>query len=767
MEKIIICPTESKLNILNDINNQNQLHNIKFYTKQEFIDNYFFSYNDNSLFYLMSKYKMNIDVAKVYLKNLYYIDENKIYKNNKLEFLKNIKQELIDNKLIEYNDIFRKYIKNKQIEVINYYDFDKYLEKILNYKVDIPESKFNKKIYEFQTIEEEVNYVCIEIRKLLKKGIDINKIYLVNISDEYNYIISKLFKYYNIPLNINYKDSIYATPVVQEYLKTKKLDLENSNNSSINKKIINILGSLVDIDENNELYNIILIDKLKNTYLNPIKYENAVNIRDLDEMTFKEDEYVFVLGFNLNSIPKVYQDIDYISDKDKSEVDLYDTNYLNKREKQKTIYLLEQIKNLTITYKLSTPFQKYYPSTLINDLSLEIIKDTKDDYNYSDDYNKIRLAEYLDKYYIYGISNDNLDLLYNNYKINYNTYDNKYTGIDNNKYLESLPYPLRLSYTSINTYNECKFKYYINNVLKLGDYTKTFATYIGSMYHYILTLYKKTNFDFELEFNKYLEQRDLTLKEKILLVKIKKDLINLIDVIKNQNLITGYDNEVYEKEARITLKKDVSVEFVGYIDKIMFYKNIDDTYFSIIDYKTGTIDTNISLMKYGLHMQLPIYLYLINYSDIFDNPIFTGIYYQNILFNYPTWSKSLEKDINDRYLLKGYSTDNCDILERFDPTYEDSKLIKSMKYNPEKGFSSYTKLINDNEMIDMVKYIDKTINNSVDDILKSDFTINPKMYEGKNISCKYCQFNDLCFMKNDDLVYLDKVEDFSFLGGDC
>ena len=75
----------------------------------------------------------------------------------------------------------------------------------------------------------------------------------------------------------------------------------------------------------------------------------------------------------------------------------------------------------------------------------------------------------------------------------------------------------------------------------------------------------------------------------------------------------------------------------GYIDKIMTYQNISDTYFSIVDYKTGCIDTHIETMKYGLHMQLPIYLYLIQKSNIFDSPIFTGIYYQNILFSYPTY----------------------------------------------------------------------------------------------------------------------------------
>ena len=91
-----------------------------------------------------------------------------------------------------------------------------------------------------------------------------------------------------------------------------------------------------------------------------------------------------------------------------------------------------------------------------------------------------------------------------------------FTGINNNSYLKYIKKPIRLAYTSLNSYNECSFKYYINYVLKLGNYEDTFATFIGSMYHYILTLYKNNNFDFEKEWNSYLEKRDLSLSEKII-----------------------------------------------------------------------------------------------------------------------------------------------------------------------------------------------------------------------------------------------------------
>ena len=89
-----------------------------------------------------------------------------------------------------------------------------------------------------------------------------------------------------------------------------------------------------------------------------------------------------------------------------------------------------------------------------------------------------------------------------------------------------------------------------------------------------------------------------------------------------------------------------------------------------------------------------------------------------------------------------------------------------MKYNPDKGFGPYTKLIDDNTMFNMIKFVNKHIKDKTEEILNADFKIDPKVYDGKNISCRFCTFKDLCFMKSDDIKYLDKVEDLDFLGGD-
>ena len=772
MTKLIICPNDVKRKILEENSKNNELVNIKFMTKKEFIDNYYFSYDDKTLYYLMDKYHYNLDVARVYLSNLYGIDENKEYSNSKLIFLRDLKKELIENKLLYFNPAFSEYLKDKEIEVVNYFDLDKYEEIALNTKVEVPTCSLNVEVVKCETLEEEVNDVCLKIIDLLNSGVNINNIYLSNVQEEYLYTIKKLFGYYNIPINIDMNNSIYSTKVVKDYLTSRTLDLENTDNLVITRSLVRILGDLSVIPEG-EIYNTLLIDKLKKTKLSSKKLKNAVNIKDLTNTLFSDEDHVFVLSFNQDILPKMAKDIEFINDEIRNEVNMYTSNEINIRTKKVLVYLLSRIKNLHISYKNASAFNSYYKSSLINDLKLEEIKPIIDNFSYSDIYNKLRLGEKLDLFNLYGEEDEVLKVLNNNYDIAYKTYDNKFTGINNNIYLDYISKPLNLSYSTMNFYNQCNFKYYLSNVLRLDSFEEKFAQFIGNLYHRILNLLLELGerFDLEKEWNYYLENTDykFDIKDRIFLIKIKKDLIELIESLKKQQLLTGYDNFYLEKKVEIELEnKKVHTVFKGFIDKIMYLEKFGNTYYSIIDYKTGSIDTKIEPMKYGLHMQLPVYMYLIKYGRLFENGIFTGIYYQNILFNYPSCNgvDELEKIKRDRMKLQGYSIDDTEILERFDTTFMDSEYIKSMKYNEEKGFGTYSKVLNSETVELMTEYTKDKIDELSNDILDSKFDINPKFYDKENISCKFCSFQDICYMKNNDLKYLTKVDNFDFLGGE-
>ena len=53
---LIICPNEEKLKLLDELSKMDNLYDIKFMTKEEYKKNYFFDYNEKTLYYLLNKY---------------------------------------------------------------------------------------------------------------------------------------------------------------------------------------------------------------------------------------------------------------------------------------------------------------------------------------------------------------------------------------------------------------------------------------------------------------------------------------------------------------------------------------------------------------------------------------------------------------------------------------------------------------------------------------------------------------------------------------
>lgn len=758
---VIVCPSTVKKKILNKY--CDKLYNFTFMSKEEFKNHYYFKYSNLTINYLLEKYNYNLDVCKTYLDSLYVIDINKNYTNSKLQFLKSLKQELIENNLLEFDKFFLDYLKTKKLIVINYNFLEKYeLEMfkgaiIISNDIKYPPTQ----VIKCHTLEEEVLFVIEKISELLNNNISLNKIYIANISSEYLYTIRRLFSYFKIPINLDMQESIYTTKIVQDYLTSFKLPAFKS---EISNQLINIINNLIEVQDSN-YYQEFLIDKLKKTYLKNTWLMNAVNTFNLEEDILDDDCYLFVLGFNQDILPKTYKDESFITDNMKDEVNIYSVKEKNELSKTTLIKTLSSNKNIFLSYKEKSDFNSYLPSSLIKELGLEVITyDSHKIYN-SNLYNKLKLGEYLDNYYKYGETSKLLISLNQHYQINYNSYDNSFTPLNLTNYYKFLTYPFKLSYTSLNTYNWCGFKYYINYLLKLNINTDTFSIFIGNLFHHLFSIMYQEDFNFNEEWDKYLAKYDLSMKEKFFLDKLKDTLDEDIKIIKELEKIQQYRNVLTEQE--INIKINDRTYFTGKIDKILYNKQIDDTYFALVDYKTGNINTSINNMKYGVSMQLPIYLYLLSNSNLFTSPIFTGMYFQRVLFNTLKWesNKSLEQLKTANLRLLGYSTDDKNRLDCFDSSYENSCYIKSLKLNKDGSFSKNSKILSDEDTYNILKYTDSVINKTSEKILAGDFSINPKVID-KETACNHCNFKDVCFVRQENYIYLDKVTDLDFLGGD-
>ncbi len=715
----------------------NKLLPISFMTLNEFIHKYYFTYEEDAIIYLMHKYNLKYQVAKNYLDNLYYIKDIN-YNNSKLDYLVNLKKELMNENLLIFNSKFQEYIT--RIKIILYEipldDFIMTTFKDLNYEVITREyHEYPHNTYKFETMEEEIAYVANEISKLLAKGIDINKIKLTNITSNYYNSLERIFSLYNLKINLDYPNTLNNYSIVKEFL----INYQNTDlSTAINK-----------LDQNNPIYNELitsinkylkyndkdfLIYKIKNTPVENPKYTNTIEIIDYLTYISNDDEYIFMLNLCDGVIPKYEMDNKYITDNIAPLVGLNTTTKNNEYIYNKTILAINDIKNLTITYKARDFKNSYYPSELIEKYP---IIESKIDYHvsYSDTYNKLLLAKNYDTYYRYGIKENTFDILRSNYDINYNGYSHKYTKI--NRDMDKLS----LSYSKMQIYNKCAFRYYLTDILKLDIFEENFSTTIGSMIHYILEKCLNNNdYNPEKYANEYLKDKIFTNKETFFLQKYLEAINDLLQEIILEKEYSIFTEAMYEK--RIDIDYGNNVHFVGIIDKVLYYIDNDTTYVALIDYKTGMDDINLKYLKYGLNIQLPIYLYLSTKLP-FNNIKYTGFYLQK--FNI------IDKD----YRLIGYSNSNPNTLKIMDSNYSNSKIIKSLKVNNDGSFAKSSKVLSDSEIEVIKKEVKIQIDKVIDNIKNNNFDINPKNSEGKNIGCEFCKFKDICFATKDDEVIIE------------
>lgn len=780
---LLIIPNSIKQEVLESFNNIDKLLNIKIMSLEELKKHVYFDYDEEAILYLMDKYKYNCNVSNTLLKNMYYIDECK-YDYSKLNDLISLKNELREKKLLIYDNLFLNLIKNKEIIVYGYNNINKFYKRmLLNLKATIieEEKSIPKKltVYECDSLENEVNFVFNRICSLINDGIDINKIKLINVDEKYFYTIKRLSKLYNLPINID-NNNIYSSMIVKTYLNTlkstksieksidiikEKFSLSNEKNLNIYNILLNISNKYIDLNYNfSNIYNCINED-LKEAKIKTVLLNNQIVITDLENLIY--DDYVFLLGFNQGSIPKLYKDEDYISDYYKKNILLETTEEKNMIEKEKVIFKLYSLNNLFITYKLKSIDSDFYPSNLVNELGMQILKsDINYLISYSDVYSKILLAKYLDDYIKYGKKSENISILYNNFKIEYLSYNNEFSGINNKKIINKLMPKLVLSYTHIDNYYHCAFKYYLSNVLKLDKFEEKFATIIGNLFHYVLSNIYSENFDFESEYDNYLKDIVLKDSEEFFINKLKKELKIIIDYIYELQKETGLNKTLLEQKIFIDKSSIIPVIFMGIVDKIMF-TNSENAIASIVDYKTGNSNIDIYNTIYGLNMQLPIYLYLVKNSNLFTNVRFSGFYIQKILSSEVSYSidKTYLEQKYSNLKLEGYSNSDISILERFIPDYENSKFVRGMKTSS-KGFYPYTKVLDDEKIENLIELIDKKINEARDNILNAKFDINPKQIDDEKVGCKFCKYNDICYVCEKNYVKLKENKSLDFLGGD-
>ena len=715
-----------KIYIVNDLVKKDYIlknKDEKVLTKKEFINKYYYNYED-SILKIMNDYNKNYEVAKEMFKYLVFTNEN----NAKTEKLKNLLE--IKNNLIE-NKSFKNYVKEQELIFVN-----------------IPHSKllneigcFNNKEYldkkNFYTVHknitEEVIYVFEKISELINNGVLLNDIKIIY-NDDYDNLIKRYAKFYSI--NIEEEIELNGTKILQDFLNNldETSSFEKSFNLIKNKsifkdkilKLINRSISSYDFNIQKEIFK----ELAKNAKIS-IKYKEMLEKVDI---TYQgENKHIFILGFNDSYYPKIKKTKDYISEEEKNLLNIPNSSDEVIEQEEMFKIFISNNQNLYFSVTINNNYKlSRYIKFNFEEKEKEITNNI-----YSSLAHKLELSKKLDKYYKYLEKDKTLDKYYSSFNKEYNTYSNKYNGSI------KITDPISLSYTSMNTYIYNPFAYYVERILKVSPYKDKFYMKTGSFFHKCLELEDYDEALKEFDFNNF---------ENEYVDRVKDEILIDIDFIKEYHKVNNFKD--IKKE--IDLVKNIGIDkFEGKLDKLIINK---DT-FIIFDYKKkiSTASITIDKLNYGFNLQLPIYIYLV--KSLYPNLDFGGVYLNYlILDNYKLTDKDkvipnyIDKK-NESLKFYGFTTSEIDRIEKVDNDYLSQKYLKNLSFTKTEEISQKSKILSDIDIKNIVESVDIIIKKVIEEIKNGKFDITNKKLNNQILDTQSNYlYKDISFATEEDIL---------------
>lgn len=761
-QALVICSSKVKEKILRENTQNKKLINIAFLSEHDLLEKVFFKITNKAYIEAMAFLHLSYPNSKIITKNIYYVDETKQYNDLKLDTLVALKKHLKVQGLLEYDPFFTNEVKRRSVYVL-LPSMDNLTRACLtqlslltnvNY-VPLTDDLNELTYQEFANYYDEVDYTFYEISNLAK-NVKLDKIVIAVNDQSYYHILKRYSYYYKLPIDIGSEESILSSKEFKYFMEMidgDNLDFKNLNkagNEAIFAKIINIYNNFYFVKDK-ALLKEIMVTEAKEVKYDKEHLEGAIKVLSFDD-SFNDDEYVFLLDFANGNIPKIATDDAYLGDRYAGIVPITTVDERNAINRIKAIKKLRGINHLKLSFSKYTGEEKVL-SSLVQAMNITKIKGTTP-YGVASLRDELIYATKMDDFYTYGVYDEALGNLNATFTNVYNSYDNQFDFVDSALLKTKIKNEINLSYSAVSDFFKCQFAYFLKNILRIYVDSDKSAAHLGTAYHAILENMNKENFVLEEEIEKQAATL-LDVKEKFYFYKNIENVKTVFNFILEMRESTQLTDELHEQEICLeSFDKDILCRFKGFVDKII-YKDIDGvTYLAIIDYKTGSDTASLEAIDLGFNLQLPVYAYLISKSNLFKNPQIIGVYLEP--FMKLGELKSLSQTMHDirwkASMLEGYTLNDPKMIALLDPTFTNSRYIKGLSYKDD--FSRWSKIFSKEDLTAIIGLTERLINEAFISIAKGDFKINPKIVKEKNMSCTFCDYKDICYLKNRDFKRL-------------
>lgn len=687
-----------------------------------------------------------------------------------------LRDELIKDELLFKTPHPEKTFENGVVLISGYYGevslIKTYLDKTgldieFLYEEESDEEKVPVALGIFKDSYEELHYVFNEIAIDLDKGTPIDDIYLYGPSTEYVSLLHEYSKMYGFTVDLDFRLRLFDTKAYRSFINAfSSNDLDSSikmmreeNDDKDADKVEKLVREFVDVFPSSKERTIALFNDIAKTLMPYEEKKNKV-IKVLREAVSPLHGHVYCINFSMGVYPTVVTEQGFFSDEEKARLgiptsrdrSLWDNARLERFLKNKNISLITYSDEIFGTQKFISGF--------VNKLGIKVSENpvSKDEEGNPVEYSHEKglfLASSMQDLYVRYRQEDPRRLPYSSISDlddSYSKYDFRYNGTK--AFKTSRTY----SYSALDSYCSCPFKYLLNNVIRIDDSDSSFSSHIGTIFHKVLELrHTDSSFDFDKAYEEAVKEEEqnegiaFTPKEKAILDNLKPYCKSSLDF--QNKFEKNLKSPLYHPEKSFFYRSPKGFAITGRYDKVIEFDNGEKKSCFIIDYKTGPKEFKEELFgKFGTSMQLPFYTFAAkNDSDLEKDMEIAGIFIS------PTCSFSLEnkegkeiKSVDEEALkMNGLFSNDRNLLSLIEGGLEgSSKVIKGLGLKKEGEWTAASaKHLKDQAGFDeLASKTENFVSDFDKRISTGDFNIAPlvviKHYDG----CEYCPFHDVCYV---------------------
>ncbi|WOO87588.1 PD-(D/E)XK nuclease family protein [Mollicutes bacterium LVI A0039] len=722
---ILITTADVKRQVLEYRTNHKIIDNLKIMTEHEFTASFIFESSLERLLYLINNNpwnseKLRVSIAMQLEKSLYLIDSLNLVDHELFEYMQQVKTAGYP---------FAAHQLPSNYEIITYLPrVADVLQAALNPHCFVAEGTATT-VYQYEYFLDEIESSIEYILNLIDNGVALEKIHFYAPQD-YHFAIKQVASIYGVPIKSENKLSLLShhdgIDCLNQILQGADLDL-SAIDAVLVEPILNIVNKYAHFADKHQCLELIEYDfnQAQITIHSQGGVELGDKINSLYTRADFETGHFILLGNYQDGLVNYVQDTDIVDDRYRQQLLSCDTR--NHLENSLLFNIINKAQSVRLSYskRLSASdvdlSNNLSGSLVIQDQVKPISK-----YSAAADYLRYARASYIKQ--VFNHETGAYRQLNSHYQLN-----PKLNGVSA---IAREADNLKLSYTSINDFYKCSYKYYLNHVLRIknGKFDSR-KVVIGNIIHHVLeNLDKLTTIkasELRAMIDQYIVDNQLavTIVDSIYFDKVSEFLELVCTYMKQEELQSEFN--LINRESNYEMVINAQVSLIGKIDKILSRVEGEDLIVEIYDYKTGSLDVNLDHIEYGLNMQNLIYFLLLKdyYKNEAGEEILYGTYQQQIkpkiLYD--------DQDPLDLMMIKGYS----------------------MKKN-ENIFIRKEKVISQSTVDQLLETVSEKVTSAADNIVNNNFEINPKIIQGKNVSCEYCPYLNICNRTVSDFTFITK-----------